>query len=155
MNSTRQFCGIWMAAAVVAISGAFLIARRQAFKDHEPFWSSLTRRLALALSPPLAAGMFLGLLFVGVEGNWIQIVALIWLLLYGCALHAAGFFMPRGIRFFGWLFIGSSCCLSFIFSFGWIKTDINAHWLMGLFFGGLHLAYGVYLYLTEKGKNAA
>ena len=27
--------------------------------------------------------------------------------------------------------------------------------LMGFFFGVLHLAYGAYLYLTEKGKNAA
>jgi hypothetical protein len=26
---------------------------------------------------------------------------------------------------------------------------------MGFFFGVLHLAYGAYLYLTEKGKNAA
>jgi hypothetical protein len=26
---------------------------------------------------------------------------------------------------------------------------------MGATFGGLHLAYGAYLYLTEKGKNAA
>ena len=35
-------------------------------------------------------------------------------------------------------------------------TDrFSAHWLMGFFFGVLHLAYGVYLYLTEKRKNAA
>jgi hypothetical protein len=26
---------------------------------------------------------------------------------------------------------------------------------MGFFFGALHLAYGGYLYLSEKGKNAA
>jgi len=26
---------------------------------------------------------------------------------------------------------------------------------MGFFFGALHLAYGGYLHLTEKGKNAA
>ena len=28
----------------------------------------------------------------------------------------------------------------------------SPHWLMGFFFGVLHLAYGAYLYLTEK-KN--
>jgi len=32
---------------------------------------------------------------------------------------------------------------------------IYAHFLMGFFFGVLQLAYGAYLYLTEKGKNAA
>ncbi len=30
--------------------------------------------------------------------------------------------------------------------------EISAHWLMGFFFGVLHLAYGAYLYLTER-KN--
>jgi hypothetical protein len=30
--------------------------------------------------------------------------------------------------------------------------EINAHWVMGFFFGVLHLAYGAYLFLTEK-KN--
>jgi hypothetical protein len=29
------------------------------------------------------------------------------------------------------------------------------HALMGFIFGICHLAYGAYLYLTEKGKNAA
>jgi hypothetical protein len=35
------------------------------------------------------------------------------------------------------------------------EANLNEHWLMGFFFGVLHLAYGAYLYLTEKGKNAA
>ena len=36
-----------------------------------------------------------------------------------------------------------------------IGIEYSAHWVMGFFFGALHLAYGGYLYLTEKGKNAA
>jgi hypothetical protein len=154
MDSTRDFCALWLGAAVMAIAGAFLIARRQALKDHEPFWSPPTRRVALALSPPLAAGMCLGLL-VTVSGEEMALLAaFIWILLYGCALHSAGFFMPRGIRLFGWLFITSSCCLFYIFTLGWVKSEPNAHCLMGFFFGVLHLAYGAYLYLSEKGKNA-
>jgi hypothetical protein len=35
------------------------------------------------------------------------------------------------------------------------SLPLNPHLLMGFFFGALHLAYGVYLHLTEKGKNAA
>lgn len=155
MDSTRNFCGLWLGAAVIAITGAFLITRRQAFKDHEPFWSPPTRRVALALSPPLAAGMFLGVLLTSIGGEMTLLAAFIWILFYGCALHSAGFFMPRGIMFFGWLFIISSCCLFCVFNLGWVKNEPNAHWLMGLFFGVLHLAYGAYLYLTEKGKNVA
>jgi hypothetical protein len=37
----------------------------------------------------------------------------------------------------------------------WPKRGYYAHSIMGFFFGVLHLAYGAYLYLTEKGKNAA
>ena len=32
-----------------------------------------------------------------------------WVVLYGCAFHAAGFFMPRGMKIFGWAFIVGGC----------------------------------------------
>ncbi len=35
------------------IAGAFFIIRRQALKNNEPFWSPPTRRVAMALVPPL------------------------------------------------------------------------------------------------------
>jgi hypothetical protein len=155
MDSTRDFCALWLGAAVVAIAGAFLIARRQSLKDNEAFWSPPTRRVALALSPPLAAGMFLGVLFTCIGEGMALLAAFTWILFYGCALHSAGFFMPRGIRLFGWLFIVCSCCLFCVFTLGWVKSELNAHWMMGFFFGLLHLAFGAYLYLSEKGKNAA
>ncbi len=77
-------------------------------------------------------------------------LALTWLLFYGCALHAAGFFMPRGMKVFGWVFIGFACVIMFFLTFIDPEVQLNAHWLMGFFFGVLHLAYGAYLYLTEK-----
>src|SRR5271157_2374373 len=155
INSSRGFCGLWLAAAAVAVAGAFLLARRQAIKDREPFWSPPTRRVALALLPPLLAGLWLGLLLL-VLGHGIELaVALIWVVFYGCALHAAGFFMPRGIKWFGWFFILSSCGLFYVFALHLLDFEVNPHELMGFFFGILHLIYGAYLYLTEKGKNAA
>ena len=41
---------------VLALAGAFVIARRQAMQDGEPFWSPPTLRVTQALVPPLAAG---------------------------------------------------------------------------------------------------
>ena len=153
-DSLRAFGGLWLAAAVVAVTGAFLIARRQAVQHGEPFWSPPTRRVAQALAPPLAAGMCLGLAFVvaGVTNKFA--LAFSWLLFYGCALHAAGFFMPRGVKLFGWIYIVLACVCLFIFAIARPEIEISAHWFMGFFFGALHLAYGAYLYLTEKGKNA-
>ena len=155
LDSPQAFGGLWLGTAIVVVAGAFLIARRQALKESEPFWSPPTRRVAQALLPALTAGMCLGVAFAFVGLANELVLAFIWLLFYGCALHAAGFFMPRGVKLFGWVFIGMACaCLLYV---GIVQPAgrWNAHWLMGFFFGVLHLAYGAYLYLTEKGKNAA
>jgi hypothetical protein len=160
LDSTKNFCGLWLGAAAVVVAGAFLIARRQAIQDRELFWSPPTSRVAQALLPPLLAGLWLGLFISVLDHSLLPVVALIWIMFYGCALHAAGFFMPRGIRLFGWLFIVGSCgllvcAILFDVIYNVIGFDVNPHWLMGFFFGMLHLAYGAYLYLTEKGKPAA
>jgi hypothetical protein len=153
------FIGYWLAVAIVAVAGAFLIARRQALKDAEPFWSPPMRRITQAVLPALAAGLlFSSFLFVfrtGVgEMRWIFIFPNIFF--YACAFHAAGFFMPRGMKLFAWILMLLAAGTLFVLPA--VQTDPNVavdHALMGFFFGALHLAYGVYLYFTEKGKNAA
>jgi len=109
MNSAREFCGLWLGAAVVAVASALLIARRQALKDKEVFWSPPTRRVAQAILPPLLAGMCLGAFPVFTDTGGLTFASTLWVLFYGCALHAAGFFMSRGIKVFGWLFITGGC----------------------------------------------
>ncbi len=158
LNSTRAFGMLWLATAVVAMSGALLIARQQAIKDKEAFWSPPTRRVTQALIPPLLAGMCIGTFpafFSDATSDLAICSAIVWIMFYGCALHAAGFFMPRGLKFLGWILIASACGLFYIFVLGDLNSNFSAHWLMGFFFGMLHLAYGAYLYLTEKRKNAA
>ncbi len=156
-ESLRTFESLWLGTAVVAVTGAFLIARQQALKAREPFWSPPTRRVTQAILPPLLAGLCLGFWVFFPDGmdRFSLVPAMLWTLLYGCALHSAGFFMPRGIKVFGWLFIAGTCLLLFGHSLGWLNFPHSAHCLMGFFFGVLHLAYGAYLFLTEKGKNAA
>jgi len=157
LDSTREFGVLWLSAAIFVIAGAFFIARRQALKDNESFWSPPTRRVAQALLPPLTSGMCVSLVVVylmsgDAGGGFNLLLTLVWLLFYGCALHAAGFFMPRGMKWIGWIFIGFACAFLFFLAVVQPKIEINSQWLMGFFFGVLHLAYGAYLYLTEK-KN--
>jgi hypothetical protein len=154
LDSMHAFATLWLGAAAIAVAGAFIIARRQALKDKDNFWSPPTRRVGQALLPPLFAGMIVGfILGFEVEAGYPMVLAFFWLLFYGCALHSAGFFMSRGIKLFGWAFIILGCfVLPYYVS---ISAKISANWVMGFFFGMLHLAYGAYLYLTEKGKNAA
>jgi hypothetical protein len=154
-ESLRAFGILWLSTAVIAVAGALLVTRQQAIKESEVFWSPPTRRVGQAILPPLFAGMILGLVFTFVGLANPVILTFIWLFFYGCALHAAGFFMPRGMKTFGWIFIGSASLILCVLAVFEYKIDLSAHWLMGFFFGVLHLLYGAYLYLTEKGKNAA
>lgn len=151
----REFAGLWLGTAGVVVTLAFLLARRQALKDREPFWSPPTCRVGQAMLPPLTAGLFLGAWLVLPADRWEMDfpMALVWLLFYGCALHSAGFFMIRGIKWFGWVFIIAAILLTMALSLdsSIIKPE-TGNWIMGSLFGGLHLAYGVYLYFTEKNE---
>lgn len=152
LNSPRIFGAFWLGAALLAIAGAFLIVRRQALRAKEPFWSPPTRRVAQTLLPPLTSGLVLGMVFSC--AGLVTVLPFLWALFYGCALYSAGFFVPRGLKWFGWIYILlASVFLCFLALLGRNPGFIE-HWLMGFFFGILHLAYGAYLYLTER-ENAA
>lgn len=160
------FVGYWFAVAALGLTGAFLMVRRQAWQQAEPFWSPPTRRVAQAMLPALTAGCALGVAAMiwtecrpAVATDWQPWVVrtclpLAWAILYGCALHAAGFYTTRGMRLFGYLLIAGGCA-------GLLATvpatqesfPLNGWLIMGFFFGLLHLAYGVYLYFTEPRRT--
>ncbi len=154
LGQPAGFAAYWMAVSLAGICAAYTLVRRQALHAEEPFWSSPTRRVTQALLPPLFAGMVAGCvtIFYGsddaVQAWWLPPI---WMVLYGSAVHAAGFFTPRGIRLFGWLFVGAGALLA-----PWVAVNaskcslLHANLAMGAFFGGFHLAYGLYLNVTER-----
>ena len=168
--SPTLFVLYWFTVAVVVLSGAFIMARRQAWRDSEPFWSPPTRRIAQAMLPPLLAGFALGVLTIVTAhlpteadpptGQWppslmdMVVLPLLWVILYGCAVHAAGFFISRGMRIFGLIIVVLGCG-TFVFSTKLSDEGLIdfAYAVMGFFFGLSHLAYGTYLALMEKGKT--
>jgi hypothetical protein len=164
--SPPGFILFWGVVCVVALSGSFLLVRRQALKAGEPFWSPPTRRVSQAMLPPVVTGALLGSLVLGsaytVPAGLTPKIAFVllpssWIILYGFAFHAAGFFMPRGMKLFGWMFVIGGCLAA---APGIVLTKatgnpLYAHALMGCFFGALHLAYGAYLHFTEPAGNAS
>lgn len=161
------FAGYWLSVGALTAASSFLLVRQQALKQKEDFLTPPTRRVMQALLPALFVGMILGLAVVVAElsrpanpgpsvadaGSDLTWLPLSWIVLYGCALHAAGFFTPRGLRIFGWAFVVAG---SIAFAY-WIFAGLHAarpqqtgHVLMGFFFGVLHLAYGMYLSVTER-----
>jgi len=164
IDTDSGFLKLWGGVAVVALTGALLLVRRQALKDSEPFWSPPTRRVAQALLPGFFIGSALAVLALiafkysspdEYDEVLPRVLVIIWTWFYGCSIHAAGFFMPRGVRWLGWIFImaGMTLLVYMVLSTGHLRS-VSPHCLMAATFGGLHLAYGIYLYFTEK-KNPA
>jgi hypothetical protein len=158
VESNRAFACLWLGVAAITLVLSYLIARRQALKDDEPFWSPPTRRVTRALVPGFLAGGAAGALALLAEDKlpdaaWLLAPA--WVTAYGCALHAAGFFMERGIKLFGLALVALGALA--LVTFGVVpslQTARAAHVLMGLVFGAGHLGYGAYLHLTEKRSRA-
>ena len=157
IESNRAFALFWLGISLAALGASLLLVRRQALKDAEPFWSPPTRRVTQALLPAFLVGLSVGAYYLlGESPPAAWLLALVWIVAYGCALHAAGFFMHRGIKLFGWAFLVFGCAALLLSPF-WppLQSSAAAHGLMGLCFGALHLGYGVYLYFTEKQRAAA
>ena len=174
VGSQTEFIGYWLAVAIAGVAGAFVLVRRQALKKAEPFWSPPTRRVAQALLPPLSVGLFLGICVYYIctqatPGNYttsandgagiLLWMPAIWAVFYGCALHSAGFCVSRGLRLFGWVFITAGCAIM-IGLVMMLDKEVSelawegGHWLMGILFGLLQLAYGLYLFATGEEQNA-
>jgi hypothetical protein len=162
IDSPHGFILFWACVAAIAMAGSFLLVRRQALKAGESFWSPPTRRVTQATLPPITAGMIVGAViffYVTAEpGNISNVLGMLWLplgwvVLYGCAFHAAGFFMPRGMRLFGWSFVIAGCALFAVGIPDQAHQAQFAYAIMGFFFGVMHLAYGIYLYFTEQSRD--
>lgn len=159
LESATAFALCWLATAVVGVGIAFWTSRRQAVREREAFWSPPARRVAESISPPLAAGFLLSVPFLLGE-DWarrvVWLLPALWMVLYGCALHAAGFFMHRGIRLLGWLYLagGSGLLLWWTCPLNQFPPVAHAHLAMAIGFGLVHLAYGAYLVATERSRRA-
>jgi hypothetical protein len=154
----RKFVLFWTLVAVTTLLGTFFLARRQALKDAEPFWSPPAQRVTQAFLPPLFAGFVVSLAALALRPGQSATLVLVelWVMLYGCALHAAGFFMPRGIKLLGWCFLMAGAVAlraSFNIERPVVQHPGEGHLLMALMFGGGHLGYGIYLCFTEPPKN--
>lgn len=161
LTNRRAFTAFWFAVAAVTIPTALVIVRRQALRSDEQFWTPPTKRIVRAMLPPLSAGVMFEICIAFARGDQragSYSEPLLWLLLYGVALHSAGMFISRGVRWLGWLFIFASVLLCYAALYLPEQASGNPPppiWLqpnaqMGLTFGLLHLIAAAYLFLTER-----
>jgi hypothetical protein len=156
IRSAHGFIYYWCAVCAIAASGVLLLIRRQALNSAEPFWTPPTRRVVEAMSPAFVLGGCLtGFAYFATNGPNSASLMLppMWMAFYGCALHAGGFFMPRGVRLLGWAFVMAAAVMMALSITNLFLFFEGGHLPMGICFGGLHLAYGIYLFFTEKRRN--
>ncbi len=123
----------WVGAAIVAslIGGASM-----AFKAKgrgERLSRGVGRRFLFGLLPPVVAAI--GLTRVLLDVDAVVAVPGTWLLLYGVGVLAAGTFSVRPVPIMGFAFM----------ILGAVALFAPAHWanaLLGLGFGGFHVAFG-------------
>jgi hypothetical protein len=157
IESPRAFGLYWYGLALAGLAGALLLARRQAFRAHEPFWSPPTRRLTRAILPGFASGFVLGLfLILAAPPGSLPLFVLVCGFFYATAVHAAGFFVPKALQGFAWLLIGLQGLLLLLgLALRLAPSPAHYHAAMGCFFGVLQLAYGLYLRATEPREPQA
>src|SRR2546423_1660678 len=79
----KTFIFYWASIAILAMAGSFLLVRRQALKESEPFWSPPTRRVTQALLPPLIAGSIISLVILwrmdSASSEFGRVLGMLWL----------------------------------------------------------------------------
>jgi hypothetical protein len=129
---------IELAAAVLvaALASSTLMTWRKARKSKLPVWDHTSRRLAINMLIPLAAGGFfvLGLLY---RADW-EYVAPSCLIFYGLALVNASKYTLTDIRYLGLLEIVLGCICMYY------PHEGLYFWAAG--FGVLHIVYGLIMW---------
>lgn len=130
----NTWLGVWAGAAVVAawIGGVTMI--RKARRAGASLHNAPGRKFALALSPPLAAGVVVSIVLA--QAGLYEILPPVWLLLYGAGVLSAGAFSVPPVPVMGACFMALGVAAAFA----------PAAWhdpLLGMGFGGLHVAFGL------------
>jgi hypothetical protein len=134
--STGRWLLVWLAAAAVALAIGVTAMVRKAARTGAPLTAAAGRRFALGLAPPLVAGAALtwGL---SVRGDT-ALMPPVWLLLYGTGVLAGGAFSVAPVRLLGLAFMGLGIAAL-------VTAPASGNLWLGLGFGGLQLAFGLYI----------
>ena len=128
-----KFVYVWSGVFAFAALQLGVLTALKARQRGEAVWTPIARTAFKALLGPAIAGMMGSLVFC--IASDFQLLAGLWLLLYGCGLWAVSFFAPTFLRWMGLAFM----LLGMI---AWVTKENPGLWL-GLGFGGLHLLFAL------------
>ena len=130
----RDWLVVWLVEASLAFSIGLLAMWQKSKIAGQSMFSVPAKKFAFGFTPPLVAGIAITL------GLWryehYEMMAPVWMLLYGTSVVTGGAFSVRAVPVMGWFFM----------AFGVIAFALPAaygNYLMGASFGLLHIVFGV------------
>ena len=126
--------GIWLSVIIFALVADYLLTKRRAATVGKRILSRLGRQMFIAAAPALGTGALLTFYFW--KRGLLAEVYPFWMLCYGVAVCAVGLFSRREVLLLGVSFLLLGGLSLFL-------LPQNGLLMMGLAFGGLHIAYGL------------
>lgn len=133
---------IWLTAAVISAAIALFFMEEKAREQGLSLRRNVATRFFLTLAPAFVAGGILTVALLDVVSR--EVIAGIWLLLYGVGIAACGLYSIPVILIAGFAFMG----------LGTVTLAAPVLWapyLLGLGFGGIHLVLGALIIRDHGG----
>jgi hypothetical protein len=125
---------IWICEAVFAVAISIMAIKDKAVRRGLPWTSGPGRKVALSFLAPLIAAAVLT--FPLLRAN-LGLLPGLWMLLYGVGVITGGAFSVGVVRLMGVCFMAAGAAS--------LILPISANWAMALSFGGLHIAFGIWI----------
>ncbi len=130
----RDWLIVWLTEAALAFAIGMLAMWQKSKIAGTPLVSVPAKKFALGFLPPIVCGVVLTLGFWRYENY--ELMAPMWMLLYGAAVATGGAISVKIVPVMGWMFIAAGAvALILPASYGNI--------LMGVSFGALHVIFGL------------
>ncbi|MEO8648661.1 MAG: hypothetical protein ABI539_05800 [Acidobacteriota bacterium] len=129
----RDWLLVWLIEAALAFAIGVVTMWQKSKFVAQPISSAVGRKFVNGFAPPLIAGAIVTL------GLWrydqYEIMAPVWMVLYGAAVICGGAFSVRVVPVMGWIFMALGGA-------AFILPAANGNLMMGLSFGLLHIVFG-------------
>jgi hypothetical protein len=129
----RDWLVVWLIEACLAFSIGLLAMWQKSKIAEQSLFSTPARKFAFGFTPSLIAGVAITL------GMWryehYEMMAPVWMLLYGASVVTGGAFSVRVVPVMGWFFMAAGA-LAFTLPVGY------GDYLMGASFGLTHIVFG-------------
>lgn len=132
----------WLATACVAMMILVGASYRKAHRTDRSAIGGAGRKFLLAVMPAMLVG--LGLSGALLWRHQLDLLPAIWLFMYGVAVMAGGAFSVRAVPVMGAAYLALGA-VALVAPAAW------GDWLMALGFGGLHIAFGLWVAVKHGG----